>query len=71
MRKDATVTLQGELFEVSTVLRGQEILVEYDPIRFERVDVYLGERHHGRAVRCNKHLNARISPSNAYDRNDF
>jgi transposase InsO family protein len=71
VRKDATVSLQGELFEVATVLRGQEILVEYDPIGLERVDVYLGQRHLGRAVRCNKHLNARISPSNTYDRNDF
>lgn len=71
VRKDATVSLQGELFEVATVLRGQEIVVEYDPIGLERVDVYLGQRHLGRALRCNKHLNARISPSNTYDRNDF
>jgi hypothetical protein len=71
VRKDATITLQGELFEVPTVLRGQEIIVEYEPIHFQRVEVYLQDKHLGQATRCNKHLNAKISSSNVYERNDF
>lgn len=68
VRKDATVSVQGELFEVSTLLRGQEILVEYEPIGLQRVDVYVGTAYHGPAKRCDKHLNARLSSSNTYER---
>lgn len=71
VRKDATISLQGELFEVATLLRGQEIVVEYEPVHFQRVEVYLGDKHIGPARRCDKHLNSKISPSNAYDRNRF
>ncbi len=66
VRKDATVSLQGELFEVATVLRGREIVVEYEPIGLQRVDVYVEGNYHGPAKRCDKHLNARISSSNTY-----
>jgi hypothetical protein len=71
VRKDATISLQGELFEVATALRGQQILVEYEPIGLKRVDVYLGDKHVGQATRCDKHLNAKISNSNTYERNQF
>ncbi len=68
VRKDATVSLQGQLFEVPTVLRGRQIVLEYEPIGLQRVDVYVDGSYHGPAKRCDKHLNARISSSNTYER---
>jgi putative transposase len=69
VRKDATFSLGADLWEVATHLRGQVVGVRFDPVSFARVEVWLGERLMGLAVRCNKHRNARIHiVTNDYDR---
>jgi transposase InsO family protein len=69
VRKDATFSLGADLWEVATHLRGQVVGVRFDPVNCSRVEVWLGERFMGLAVRCNKHRNARIHiVTNDYDR---
>lgn len=70
VRKDATITLGGRLWEVPAHLRGQVITVHFDPVAWRRVDLWLGERYLGQARLCNKHLNAQLRSSNDYQR-DF
>lgn len=60
VRKDATFSLGADLWEVPTHLRGQVITVRFDPVSLARVEVWLGERFIGLAVRCDKHRNAKI-----------
>lgn len=68
VRKDATFTLGADLWEVPAHLRGQIITVRFDPMSYARVEVSLGDRFIGLAVRCDKHRNARILSINHYDR---
>jgi len=68
VRKDATFSLGGEYWEVPVYLRGQVIVVHFDPIAYRRVEIWLGERRIGNATRCNKHRNAQLpTSSNDYD----
>lgn len=60
VRKDATFSLGADLWEVATHLRGQVITARFDPVSLARVEVWLGERFIGLAVRCDKHRNAKI-----------
>ncbi len=69
VRKDATFSLGADLWEVATHLRGQLITVRFDPVSCARMEVWLGERFIGLAVRCDKHRNAKIHiVTNDYDR---
>jgi len=69
VRKDATFSLGADLWEVATHLRGQVITARFDPVGLARMEVWLGERFMGLAVRCDKHRNARIHiVTNDYDR---
>ncbi|MDO8545061.1 MAG: hypothetical protein Q7S40_31855 [Opitutaceae bacterium] len=68
VRKDATFSLGAECWEVAAHLRGQIILARFDPITFARVEVWLGERFVGLAVKCDKQRNPRIFRTNDYDR---
>jgi putative transposase len=69
VRKDATFCLGADLWEVAAHLRGQVISARFDPVSLARVEVWLGERFMGLAVRCDKHRNARIHiVTNDYDR---
>jgi hypothetical protein len=67
VRKDATFRLGSESWEVAAHLRGQVVTVHFDPITLRRVEVWLGQKFVGTAVRCNKHRNAQIPSSNDYD----
>jgi hypothetical protein len=69
VRKDATISLGGALWEVPTHLRGLVINVHFDPIQWTRVEVWMGDRFIGHATRCNKHLNSQLPSSNNYERN--
>jgi transposase InsO family protein len=71
VRKDATISLGGALWEVPTHLRGLVITLHFDPIQWTRVEVWMGDRFIGNATRCNKHLNSQTFSSNDYDRNLF
>lgn len=71
VRKDATFRLGSESWEVAVHLRGQVVTVHFDPITLRRVEVWLGSKFVGTAVRCNKHRNAQIPSSNDYDHDAF
>lgn len=59
VRMDATVSLEGHLWEVATHLRGQLITLHYDPFTWKRVEVYNAQGQWiGPALRCNKQLNS-------------
>jgi hypothetical protein len=45
--------------------------VHFDPITLRRVEIWLGEKFVGLAVRCNKHRNAQLPSSNDYDHDAF
>ena len=69
VRKDATFSLGADLWEVAVHLRGQVITARFDPMSLTRMEVWLGNRFMGLAVRCDKHRNARIHlVTNDYDR---
>jgi len=68
VRKDATISLAGQLWEVPVHLRGQIVTVHFDPVHWTRVELWLGDRCLGHAHRCNKHLNAQLRSSNDYER---
>ena len=69
VRMDATVSLEGELWEVPAHLRGQVISLYYDPFGWKRVDIYDPQgRLIGQARRCNKQLNsATFEPKEKYE----
>jgi hypothetical protein len=71
VRKDATFRLGSESWEVAVHLRGQVVTVHFDPITLRRVEVWLGQKFVGLAVRCNKHRNAQLPSSNDYDHDAF
>jgi hypothetical protein len=69
VRKDATFSLGADLWEVAAHLRGQVITARFDPIALTRMEVWLGERFMGLAVRCDKHRNSKLHiTTNDYDR---
>jgi hypothetical protein len=67
VRKDATFSLGGCLWEVPAHLRGQVITVRFDPIGYRQVEAWLGDRCLGPARRCDKHRNAQLRSSNDYE----
>lgn len=60
VRKDATFSLGGVLWETGTHLRGLIVTVHFDPIQWTRVEVWVGDRFIGQATRCNKNLNSQL-----------
>ena len=68
VRRDATISLEGQIWEVPVALRGREIEVHYDPFAFRRVDLYWEGQKVGQAHRCDKQLNARSFPLENYEK---
>jgi transposase InsO family protein len=58
VRRDATISILGTLWEVPTACRGRIVDVHYDPFRWNRVELYVEGRKVGDAQRCDKNLNA-------------
>jgi len=58
VRKDGTVTLGNKLFEVNLALRALKVELRYDPILFERVEVWHNKSFHGLARKADLHLNS-------------
>ena len=67
VRKDATLSLGGVLWEVPAYLRGLVVSVHFDPVHWSRVEVWWRERFIALARRCNKQLNSQTPSSNQYD----
>jgi hypothetical protein len=57
VRKDATISLGGALWEVPTHLRGLVITLHFDPIQWTRVEVWLSDRFIGNATRRSASVN--------------
>jgi putative transposase len=65
VRRDATFSLDGRLYEVSPSLRGHKIEVRYDPFTHQRIDVYVRGNYCQQARPLNKNLN--FKSSNNYE----
>ena len=59
VRRDATISIAGGLWEVPPACRGRQVDVHYDPFLWTRVELYVEGRKVGDARRCDKNLNAR------------
>lgn len=70
VRLDATVSLEGQVWEVPVHLRGRLVELRYDPFGWERVEVWLQDVYVALAKRCDKQLNAKISSDHDYERPD-
>jgi transposase InsO family protein len=68
VRLDATVSLEGNLWEVPVHLRGRQIELHYDPFDWSRVEVWYRDSFAALARRCDKHLNARTYGPSDYER---
>ncbi len=60
VRKDGTVTLGKKLLEVNLSLRALQVELRYDPVRFDRVEVWHKGSSHGIARPADLHLNSQI-----------
>jgi len=70
VRRDATISLNGRMFEVPVPLRGRIVEVRFDPFGYARVEVYLDEKKVGDAVLLDKELNSRtFIPLGNYEQN--
>lgn len=70
VRWDATVSLEGQLWEVPVHLRGWLIELRYDPFDWARVEVWLKDIYVALAKRCNKQLNSKTYSNHDYERPD-
>jgi transposase InsO family protein len=61
VRKDGTVTLGKKLLEVNLALRALTVELRYDPVLFDRVEVWHKGSFHGIARLADLHLNSTIA----------
>jgi transposase InsO family protein len=59
VRKDATISLLGQLWEVNLALRSREVEVRFNPFQLQKVEIHFAGKLFCLARRCNKQLNAR------------
>jgi transposase InsO family protein len=60
VRKDGTVTLGKKLLEVNLALRALKVELRYDPVAFDRVEVWCKGSLHGLARPADLHLNSQL-----------
>ena len=58
VRKDGTVTLGNKLLEVNLALRALKVELRFDPVLFDRIEVWHHKSFHGLARRADLHLNS-------------
>jgi transposase InsO family protein len=58
VRKDGIVSLDSKLFEVDLSLRALKVELRYNPLTFDRVEVWHKGSFHGLARRCDLQLNS-------------
>jgi putative transposase len=68
VRKDGTVRLDNQLYEVDLALRGLEVRLRFDPWTFARVEVDYRGQSFGLARRVDRHLNSQIQGGNHYEK---
>jgi putative transposase len=70
VRLDATFSLEAQLWEAPTHLRGQLIEVRFNPFHWQRVEIWREGKFICLARRCDKQLNSKIDSRHDYDRPD-
>lgn len=68
VRKDGTVRLDNDLYEVDLSLRGLEVRLRFDPWTLARVEVDYRGQSFGVARRVDRHLNSQIQGGNHYEK---
>lgn len=68
VRKDGTVRLNNDLFEVDLALRGLEVRLRYDPWSLARVEVDYRGQSFGRARKVDRHLNSQLQGVLTYEK---
>ena len=63
VRKDATVSVEGQYFELTPALRGQYVVVRYNPVDLHEVEIWHQQRFVQIAKPLDRQLNARTHPS--------
>lgn len=70
VRLDATVSVQGHLWEVPVHLRGRIIELRFNPFDWRRVEIWHEDKYVALARRCDKRLNSKTYTDTDYDRPD-
>jgi transposase InsO family protein len=70
VRLDATVSVQGQLWEVPVHLRGRIIELRFNPFDWRRVEIWHQDKFVALAHRCDKRLNSKTYTDTDYDRPD-
>ena len=68
VRLDATISLDGTLWEVPVHLRGRRVQLRYEPFQWSVLEVWYQEKFAGLGRRCDKNLNAKTYGSADYER---
>ena len=68
MRRDGTVRLGNQLYEVDLSLRTLEVQLRFDPFRLDRIEVYYRGNRFGLAQRVNAHLNSQLPGGASYEK---
>lgn len=68
VRLDATISLDGALWEVPVHLRGRQVQLRYEPFEWSVMEVWHRDSFCGLARRCDKHLNAKTYSFDDYER---
>jgi len=67
VRKDGTVRINNQLFEVDLSLRAQQVELRYNPVTLERIEVWHQESLCGLASPANLTLNSETGGSKSYE----
>jgi transposase InsO family protein len=68
VRKDGTVRLNNELYEVDLALRGLEVRLRFDPWSLARVEVDYRGQSFGLARKVDRHLNSQLQGGQTYEK---
>ena len=68
VRRDGTVRIDNQLYEVDLSLRTLEVQLRFDPAKLDRVQVFYHGTGFGLAKAVDLHLNSQIQPSRAYEK---
>jgi transposase InsO family protein len=68
VRKDGTVRLNNDLYEVDLALRGLEVRLRFDPWSLARVEVDYRGQSFGLARKVDRHLNSQLQGGQVYEK---
>jgi len=68
VRKDGTIRLNNDLYEVDLALRGLEVRLRFDPWTLARVEVDYRGQAFGLARKVDRHLNSQLQGGGPYDK---